>query len=296
VRRIFGASLVAAGVVAVAALFVAVATAAGPEVLVAGDAHGLAQVRAGEQGQAGGHANPHKGGGSNLIYHNGPIMTSAVVRAVYWGDWSSASAQDELNGLSVGSHSFYSGIGGSSYINTNTEYTGFNGRVTTSVSNGGSKTDTSSPGSRDPGTSAVLAEVLRQYPSPTADGYYPVYTDIPRGNAGYCAWHSWGQAPNGVMVKFAFFFRLDNDPGCDPGDSVTGHSQGLAALANVSGHELSEAVTDPEGSAWYDRQGAENADKCAWQFNGAPQTFTDGTRWYVQGNWSNAAAGCIWTK
>ena len=48
-----------------------------------------------------------------------------------------------------------------------------------------------------------------------ANGYYPVYTDIPRGNAGYCAWHSWGSVGS-TPVQFAFFFKLDGDAGCDP--------------------------------------------------------------------------------
>ena len=50
---------------------------------------------------------------------------------------------------------------------------------------------------------------------PVANGYYPVYSDQPRGNAGYCAWHSSGTI-NGIRVQFGFFFNLDGDPGCDP--------------------------------------------------------------------------------
>jgi len=58
---------------------------------------------------------------------------------------------------------------------------------------------------------------------------------------------------------------------------------------NVSGHEYSEAVTDPRGDGWYDSLGSENADKCAWTFGAPLLTFTNGTQWKVQGNWSNAA-------
>jgi len=42
----------------------------------------------------------------------------------------------------------------------------------------------------------------------------------------------------------------------------------VAALANVSAHELSEAMTDPASpGAWYDSSDQENGDKCAWTFN-----------------------------
>ena len=98
-----------------------------------------------------------------------------------------------------------------------------------------------------------------------------------------------GGPGNGIPVQFAFFWNLDGDPGCDPQSTVKGESQGLAALANVSGHELSEARTDPASGGWYDSSGAENGDKCAWTFNVPYVTFTDGSLWKIQGEWSNAA-------
>ncbi len=63
---------------------------------------------------------------------------------------------------------------------------------------------------------------------------------VKRGNAHYCPWHSAG-IHNGVPVRFAFIFNLDGDSGCDPTNTSGLHSQGLAALANVSTHELAEA-------------------------------------------------------
>ena len=132
-----------------------------------------------------------------------------------------------------------------------------------------------------------LAEVCKVVPSPVANGYYAVYTDLPRkGN--YCAYHSWGSCGS-TPVQFAFFWKLDGDAGCDPQSSVAGESQGLAALANVSGHELSEARTDPRGDGWFDSGGAENGDKCAWTFNVPYVTFRNGTSWKIQGEWSNHA-------
>src|SRR5439155_17937498 len=137
--------------------------------------------------------------------------------------------------------------------------------------------------------SPILSEVCKVIKTPAANGYgyYPVYVDRPRGSAGYCAWHSAGYC-EGVPVQFAFFFNLDGDPGCDPQDTSGLHSQGLAALANVSGHEISEARTDPRLNAWYDRSGNENADKCAWSFGTPLLTFSN-SQWKIQGNWSNQA-------
>ncbi len=229
-----------------------------------------------------------------MTWHGGAILTDAAVTAVFWGSgWADPTfTADKVSGLDT----FYSGVGGSSYAATVDEYTGTNGQVaSTGLTHQGHLIDasTASGGGR---TSVILAEVCKQVtagaivPDPSGNGYYPVYTDVKRGHAGYCAWHSYGTC-NGVPVQFGFFFDLDGDPGCDPQDGSGLHSQGLAALANVSGHELSETFTDPRSGGWYDSSGAENADKCAWTFGAPLLAFTNGSEWKVQGNWSNAAYG-----
>jgi hypothetical protein len=180
------------------------------------------------------------------------------------------------------------GVGGSHYATASDEYTGTNGQVTSTTTYDGHLVDTSPAPKHAPKTSAVLAEVARMIANPVANGYYPVYVDTERGGAGFCAWHSYGTI-NGVPVQFAFFFNLDGDAGCDPQDTSGQHSQGLAALANVSGHEYSEARTDPRAGGWYDSSGAENGDKCAWSFGAPLVTFSNGSQWKIQGEWSNAA-------
>ncbi len=231
------------------------------------------------KGQAG-----RKPGSADMIWHNGPIMTSVVSQNIFWGtSWANYSG-DKITGLDA----FMGGYSGSNYAKTSDEYTGTNGTVGNTVTAGSHIIDATAA-SGGGNTGAILAEVCKVITNPVANGYYSVYTDLPRGNAGYCAWHSHGTC-NGVGVQFAFFWKLDGDAGCDPVDNTTGHSQGLAALANVAAHELSEARTDPDvQGGWYDRQGAENGDKCAWTFNVASVTFSNGTRWKVQGEWSNKA-------
>jgi hypothetical protein len=220
----------------------------------------------------------------DMTFHGGKVMPTANTEAIFWGtSWASYSG-DKISGID----SWYIGFGNSNYAATSDEYTGTNGQVTSSTSHLGHVIDSSASagGAR---TSAILAEVCKMVTNPDSNGYYAVYTDTPRGHAGYCAWHSAGSC-GAVPVQFAFFFNLDGDAGCDPQDTSGLHSQGLAALANVSGHELSEARTDPASpGAWYDASGQENGDKCAWTFNVPLVTFSNGTQWKIQGEWSNAA-------
>jgi hypothetical protein len=293
VRRLLSRSGSLAAAVGIVLAFSAtsVVAAAPPKVEVL-DAQGIVHVH--------GAGKPAHNSNPNLLYHGGAIMTSSTIQAIFWGgSWSSpAAAGDKITGLDR----FYGGVGGTSYLRTNTEYTGTNGTVGTGVTYQGHVFDASAAPSGAPKTSAVLAVVARSITNPVPNGYYPVYSDQPRGHAGYCAWHSYGTV-NGVPVQFAFFFNLDGDAGCDPADQGTIHSQGLEAVANVSGHELSEAVTDPRNGGWWDASGAENSDKCAWTFGG--NVTIGGQSWKIQGNWSNAAytarsgydgAGCIQTK
>jgi hypothetical protein len=239
------------------------------------------------RGQAG-----RPGGSSpNLSWHGGPVMHAAAIRPIYWGtSWDTDDGRYKIAGMK----DFYVGYGGSGYAGTNGEYYDGSGTVVTgagAISYGTELVDLSATPRRIPSTSEVLNEVCtalsRGGVAPSANGYYPVYVDIPRGHAQYCAWHSHGPC-GGTDVQFGLVLKLDGDAGCDPGDDTSTHTQGLEAIANVSGHELSEAVTDPDLNAWYDSSGAENSDKCAWSFSGQRVTL-GGSSWKIQGNWSNAA-------
>ncbi len=193
----------------------------------------------------------------------------------------------------TGLDTWYAGYNGSNYAKASDEYNGPNGFVGPLTTHQGSVVD-SSASAGGAKTSVILAEVCKMItnPDPSGNGYYSVYSATPRGGAQYCAYHSAGTC-GGTPVQFAFFFNLDGDPGCDPQDASGLHSQGLAALANVSGHELSEARTDPAFNGafggWFDSSGAENGDKCAWTFGAPLVTFSNGSQWKIQGEWSNAA-------
>jgi hypothetical protein len=229
-----------------------------------------------------------------MTYHGGKILPTVVSKAIFWGpSWRHhAFVGDKIDGLDA----WYTGHNGSSYAKTVGEYTGTNGTVGSAMSHQGHVLDYSNSSGGDP--TSVLAEVCKQISAgsiiadPSGNGYYPVYSDVPRGNNGFCAYHSYGYCGGvpGTPVQIAFFFDLDGDLGCDPGDTSGLHSQGLAALANMTAHEISDTRSDPASPfAWYDATGEESADKCAWTFGAPLVTFSDGNQWKLQGEWSNAA-------
>jgi hypothetical protein len=221
--------------------------------------------------------------GPLMTFHNGTVLTSNKTQGIFWGDWSNPG--DKITGL----ESFFNGWGGSGMAADSTEYSGTNGQVTTSSTYLGSVLDTDTPPSRALTVAGAVAEVCKvTTDAPQPDAVYFIYTSTGAGHVSYCAWHSWGNCSNGAPVQVAYMPNVDGDPGCDPVD--TNHptrSEGLAALANVTSHELSEAITDPRNGGWYDSSGGENGDKCAWAFHN--DVTIGGDTWKLQMEWSNAA-------
>jgi hypothetical protein len=226
-----------------------------------------------------------------LTFHGGTVLASNKTEAIFWGTSWATYTGDKVTGLD----SFFRGFGGSRYAAASTEYSGSNGQVTSTSVYLGHTFDNSAAPTKALTTLTAVAEgckITGSNPDPNA--LYLIYTDTPAGHVSYCAWHSWGNCSNGAPIQVAYMPNIDGIAGCDPQDTVTKHSQGLAALANVTSHELSETITDPRGDGWLDKSGQENGDKCAWAFtpdNGGAVTLFDGTQWKLQGEWSNAAYG-----
>jgi serine protease len=136
--------------------------------------------------------------------------------------------------------------------------------------------------------------------------------------AGYCAWHDYTQPQYypGVTPGISFTnmpYVLNSGSGCGQNSVNSGYFAGrLDGFTIVMGHEISETITDPGAEdvidgqnlgGWYDIQGWENADKCAWvgytfgltspsTVPGGLGTMTgnDGKPYAVQSTWSNNSA------
>jgi PKD domain-containing protein len=112
----------------------------------------------------------------------------------------------------------------------------------------------------------------------------------------YCAYHSWVDA--GGTVLYAIQPYVNGIDTCDMRESPTGTS--ADAVLNVTSHEHNEIITDPTGAGWFDSDGEENGDKCAWSF-GAIQgpgglrfnQVIAGSPYLLQLEWSNKHGGCV---
>jgi hypothetical protein len=120
----------------------------------------------------------------------------------------------------------------------------------------------------------------------------------------FCAWHDYNGDPYvGVTSPYGDLAFTNapyvNDLGASCGANFVnaGSAGTLDGVTIVMGHEYSETITDqnPAGG-WTDRQGAENADKCAWLTGGGVggvQNVTFGTGTFaMQGTWSNDSNNC----
>ncbi len=227
-----------------------------------------------------------------LVDHGGRILPVANAYAIWWGNQSAFPA-DAKSGLT----SFFQGIAGTSYAGLNDEY--MRGGAST-VAFGGNMTDTSAPPATSPRTSTIATEACKAIganglaPDPKAV-YFVFTSNYPKGSVNYCAWHSYGTC-RGVTIQVAYMPNLAGVNGCNPlGVKDLGCnslSQGTVALANVTSHELQEAVTDATLNAWYDVSGYENADKCAWTFASCVG-LANGSSWELQQVWSNKANACV---
>src|SRR5580765_2115252 len=256
-----------------------------------------ANAHPGEAGKA------KPGGGSNgIFYHGGPLILGTTnVYYIWYGNWSGNSATTILT-------DFARNIGGSSYFNINTTYyNGSNVHVTNAVNYVTSTNDNYSRGTSlsDSAIQGVVTDAVTsgRLPYDTNAVYFVLTSADVTASSGfctqYCGWHTYGTI-NGFNIKYSFVGNPDRCPSaCEAQTTGPNGNAGADGMASIIAHELEEAVTDPNLNAWYDRRGAENADKCAWTFgtthtasNGSLYNVTLGSRNYlIQRNWVNASGG-----
>ncbi len=240
-----------------------------------------------------GWAKPGGSGGQNLTYHGGPVITSAKSVAIFWGpSWGSGNTLSDPVALEL--LQFFAQFGGSGEYKVITQYSGIQPTSLTNVF----WWDSSTPPTNVT-DSAVMNEVIKYFGQGGAVDESTVYSVfLPNGvyssfgsstscggpNLKYCAYHS-DFNYNGTNIKYASL-PYPSCGGCHwTGFTVANDFEHFAC------HETREAVTDPDGNAWFDRRGYEADDKCAW----SPAPFIGTGGFGYQWEWSNAASGCVKT-
>ena len=246
------------------------------------------------------HVEAHRGGGgNNLAYNGGATMTVPKVYVVFWG-WTG-----DPSGEATYLVNFLSGVGGSSWEQTVTQYYSISGGNHVSITNpagqlGGYEYDTTNAIPSRPTDTQIAAEAAR------AAAYFGisgsnvmVMVATPHGNStrgfgtSWCAYHSYTTTGSGNLAYTNLPYQTDAGASCGE-DFVNGGSAGLLdGVSVVGGHEFAESITDPyPSSGWLDRNGNEIGDKCAWSSASTDITLSTG-KFAVQPLWSNASSGCV---
>jgi hypothetical protein len=242
--------------------------------------------------------------GNGISYHGGAVMLGTThVYFIWYGNWAANSATTILA-------DWAKSLGGSPYFSINSTYDdGSNRFVSNSVTFGGAVFDNYSLGTAldDNSIYAIVATAIGNGSLPLdANGVYFVLTsaDVAETTGfctAYCGWHS-SATFNSVPSQYAFVGNTLACPsGCEgsPGNDPNGN-EGADGMASILTHELDEAVTDPNGDAWYDSGGNEVGDLCSFNFgsnlygtaNGSIANVQLGPRnFLLQEDWVNASGG-----
>lgn len=260
--------------------------------------------------------------GGNLTYHNGPVMHTNRVYAIYWvpPGYTVDSGYESLINRYFGDVSADSGKSSNVYF-SGTQYYDTAGSVAYASTFAGSYVDTSplpASGCSDSYTSVCVTDAQLQSEisrvikangwTPNSSTEFFMFTAKGVGSCDgssscafsqYCAYHSWIGSGSTATV-YANMPYADTVPAaCDAGQRP--NNDDADATINVTSHEHNESITDEQGNAWYDRRGYENGDKCAWNFGtalgsdgyGQYNQMINGHDYYLQQEWSNHSSGCV---
>lgn len=175
----------------------------------------------------------------------------------------------------------------------------------------------------DIGTEIIAQINAKNLPAPTKDAagnsntIYMIdfpnsMTETLQGNAScqtFCGYHETATDPSLGKIYYGVHPDMGTGSGCEPSGGswrCGGSIDPLVATAVVHGHELVEAVTDPENdSAWVDSNAGcgEIGDICANELGACGNATCvsasvgsvslGGTLYYAQTEWSNAQNDCV---
>jgi hypothetical protein len=265
-------------------------------------------------------------GGSNLAYHAGGSVQTGThhTYAIYWGTAFSATYQGAING-------FFRDVAADSGKSTNVYYSdtqyyqaaGTTTYVAYSEAFGGTWADAALPSSGGCSSTAggplcvsdsqLQGEVTKAiaangWPTGLGNEFFVFLGDGISTCAGtscafsqFCAYHAHYTQADGATVLYANMPYTGHNLSACGTQQYPNNDPAADSTINVTSHEANETITDGLGNAWYDQQGNENGDKCAWNFGTALGSTAFGRynqaigagKYYLQQEWSNRSTGCV---
>jgi hypothetical protein len=231
---------------------------------------------------------PHPDG--QVPYNGGPIQKTPKVYIVLWhfnlGD---------PNGVGNYLQSFVGGIGGSSWLNTVTQYySNSQGHITNPTGQlAGVWADNAGRIARHPSDGAVQNEANRaaaHFGGANANAVYIIQTPHNHNVSGFgtqfCAYHGYTG-----LVAYANEPYMP-DAGANCGAGFINHPGTNDGVSIVAGHEIAEAQTDPQPPSGWSGSFGEIGDLCAWDPSSGNVSFSTGT-FPVQPLYSDASSSCV---
>ena len=259
-----------------------------------------------------------------LTYHGGAVLHTNRTYAIYWVPAGSSVSTNYRNVID----GYFQNVAADSGTSTNVyatsaEYSDGSGPAAYSSTFGASVVDTQAfpasgcsdaPQPRCLSDSQITDEVERVVLAQgwTHNGSTMFFMFTPRSvgtcfdnstscfGSYFCAYHSAFSDSNGTFI-YANMPYDASSANCGAGLMAQPNGDDADLTLNVTSHEHMEAVTDPFGNAWFDANGAENGDRCAWTF-GAPVGGSGSTaynqvigsgHYMLQLEWSNAKNKCV---
>ncbi len=267
---------------------------------------------------------------ADLPYNGGRVINSNRTHPIFWEPAGSGMAFDP--GYESLIETFLIDVAADSHKTTNVyslsgQYTDSNGPATYDSAYGGAVVDTDPlppSGCTEPATGPGWTVCLTDAQLETELGHVIAADHLPTTNRdvyfiitpngfgsctdsgssscalggsenGYCGYHS--ETPNGIVYAVIPYNAV---PGhCQSNNPRPNSSTADPTISTVS-HEHNEMDTDPDGNAWIDARGEEEADLCLTNF-GPSLSGQGGTAWnesihgghfFLQEEWSNADLGC----
>ncbi len=275
-----------------------------------------------------------------LTYHGGLTMHVNTTYAIYWspsGSLPMSAGYQPLINQFLGDVTAASGTNGNVYGTDTQYYDTTNGNITYASTFATSYVDTDAfPGNgcTDPSksyatclTDAQIAAELVAFTashglSNNIDTFYMLMfpphiascfdaSSTTCSTNAYCAYHS-QLFGTGTDLLYGVLPYVTDYPAASEATCLTGPAPGgeepngdvADDAINLISHEHNEAITDPNGDAWYTTSDFfENGDNCVWTFgatlgstgkaaNSEFDQVINGHDYYIQQEWSNASTAC----